>query len=520
MTSMPQLQAMQWNFKDELLMTRRQAVNATDADGVLHQGERTFYVYDSSGQRTRKVTESTGGIKTKERFYLGGFEVYRQYDSGGAVTLERETLHVMDDKQRIALIETKTKDTSQPPTPNPQPLIRYQLSNHLGSASVDLDDTGQIISYEEYHPYGSTSYQAGRSAAEVSLKRYRYTGMERDEESGFEYHGARYFASWLGRWMNCDPISLGDGINLYRYSSSNPARFLDPTGTDATTKEQRDLARAERGLKRANQRLAAFLKTPEGAAALAAQTRLEAAKADLAKLQAQRAAKAKEVSAATALAEKTSAAASEAIKKQFGTEHSGYSDEELAHIDQALQKVTGKNQNLRDAFYRHYAHYRFTTTRFTYPPVRKGDVGATDQGDTYIASHLIDLEPNKNGQDPLSYLGEKMMHEYSHTPQGSNSLDPTNEAKAYGIELFFAENLNDEQASNSISTRYINDSVDTAKTRAIFNSSRYIMQELYKMIDKGGPDAEAASKMSVEFISRNEENYGPMLKAFIAKHPL
>jgi len=426
----------------------------------------------------------------------------------------------MDDKQRIALIETKTKDTSQPPTPNPQPLIRYQLSNHLGSASVDLDDTGQIISYEEYHPYGSTSYQAGRSAAEVSLKRYRYTGMERDEESGFEYHGARYFASWLGRWMNCDPISLGDGINLYRYSSSNPARFLDPTGTDATTKEQRDLARAERGLKRANQRLAAFLKTPEGAAALAAQTRLEAAKADLAKLQAQRAAKAKEVSAATALAEKTSAAASEAIKKQFGTEHSGYSDEELAHIDQALQKVTGKNQNLRDAFYRHYAHYRFTTTRFTYPPVRKGDVGATDQGDTYIASHLIDLEPNKNGQDPLSYLGEKMMHEYSHTPQGSNSLDPTNEAKAYGIELFFAENLNDEQASNSISTRYINDSVDTAKTRAIFNSSRYIMQELYKMIDKGGPDAEAASKMSVEFISRNEENYGPMLKAFIAKHPL
>ena len=42
----------------------------------------------------------------------------------------------------------------------------------------------QIISYEEYYPYGSTSYQAGRSAAEVSLKRYRYTGKERDEENG------------------------------------------------------------------------------------------------------------------------------------------------------------------------------------------------------------------------------------------------------------------------------------------------------------------------------------------------
>ena len=75
-------------------------------DGKLHQGERTYYVYDVGGQRVRKVTESSAGIKKKERFYEGGFEVYREYDSEGAVTLERETLHVMDDKQRIALVET------------------------------------------------------------------------------------------------------------------------------------------------------------------------------------------------------------------------------------------------------------------------------------------------------------------------------------------------------------------------------------------------------------------------------
>ena len=60
----------------------------------------------------------------------------------------------------------------------------------------------QIISYEEYYPYGSTSYQAGRSATEVSSKRYRYTGKERDEESGLDYHGARYYAPWLGRWVS------------------------------------------------------------------------------------------------------------------------------------------------------------------------------------------------------------------------------------------------------------------------------------------------------------------------------
>ena len=57
----------------------------------------------------RKVTERQNGTRKNERIYLGGFEIYREYDGiGAAVTLERETLHVMDDKQRIALVETKT----------------------------------------------------------------------------------------------------------------------------------------------------------------------------------------------------------------------------------------------------------------------------------------------------------------------------------------------------------------------------------------------------------------------------
>ncbi len=78
------------------------------------------------------------------------------------------------------LVETRTQGNDG----SPAQLIRYQFGNHLGSASLELDDEAQIISYEEYYPYGSTSYQGGRSAAEVRLKRYRYTGMERDEESG------------------------------------------------------------------------------------------------------------------------------------------------------------------------------------------------------------------------------------------------------------------------------------------------------------------------------------------------
>jgi RHS repeat-associated protein len=74
-----------------------------------------------------------------------------------------------------------------------------------------------VVSYEEYHPYGTTSYQAGQTAAEVSLKRYRYTGKERDEETGLYYHGARYSAAWLGRWTAADPAGMVDGPNLYAY---------------------------------------------------------------------------------------------------------------------------------------------------------------------------------------------------------------------------------------------------------------------------------------------------------------
>ena len=50
---------------------------------------------------------------------------------------------------------------------------------------------------------------SGRDGAEVSGKRYRYTGKERDEETGLYYHGARQYAAWLGRWTRADQAGRG-----------------------------------------------------------------------------------------------------------------------------------------------------------------------------------------------------------------------------------------------------------------------------------------------------------------------
>jgi RHS repeat-associated protein len=193
----------------------------------LGGGGTAYYTYDASGQRIRKVWEKSPGL-IEERIYLGNFEIFRRRNGVGDITLERETLHVMDDQQRIALVETRTLD-SENIDPSPAQLIRYQMSNHLGSASLELDDQAQIISYEEHTPFGSTSYQAMRSQTETP-KRYRYTGKERDEESGLYYHGARYFAPWLARWTSTDPVDLADGVNLFVYGRNNPLTFNDPTG--------------------------------------------------------------------------------------------------------------------------------------------------------------------------------------------------------------------------------------------------------------------------------------------------
>jgi RHS repeat-associated protein len=222
---MPHLPLMQWDFKDQLSASSRQVVNAS-------QTETTFYVYDASGQRTRRVTERANGRRRKERFYIGRFEVYREFDGSGAVALERDALHVMDDKRPVALVETQTIDNGAA-IASPAATRRYQLANHLESASLELDEAGALITYEEYSPYGNTTYQAHRSAAEVSLKRYRFTGKERDDETGFTYYGARYYALWLGRWTVPDPSGLVDGTNRYAFVKNNPIVSLDSTGKQA-----------------------------------------------------------------------------------------------------------------------------------------------------------------------------------------------------------------------------------------------------------------------------------------------
>jgi RHS repeat-associated protein len=204
--------AMVWDDKDQLQRVNRGG------------GGTAYYVYDGLGRRVRKVIEDQTGVRREERIYVGATEVFHRF---GVDPVTRETLHLTDGEQRVAVVDTDVAPQRK------APVARFQLGNHLGSASLELDVSGAVLSYEEYHPHGTTSFQAGRTAAEVGLKRYRYTAKERDQETGFSYQGARYYAPWIGRWTSADPSGISQGLNPFMYCRGNPVRYADPDGRAA-----------------------------------------------------------------------------------------------------------------------------------------------------------------------------------------------------------------------------------------------------------------------------------------------
>ena len=176
------------------------------------------YLYDASGQRVKKlVRKQGGGFETT--VYIDGLFEHHRWKRNGEDPGENNRLHVMDDQQRIAMVRV-----GDPHPDDKGPAVQYHLGDHLGSSNLVIDEDGSFINREEYTPYGETSFGS------FARKRYRFTGKERDEESGLYYHGARYYAPWLARWVSCDPAGQLEGSSLYRYVSGNPLHLVDPVG--------------------------------------------------------------------------------------------------------------------------------------------------------------------------------------------------------------------------------------------------------------------------------------------------
>lgn len=224
-TVMPHLPSMRWDERNRLQAT-------TPPPYVESTMGTTHYRYDIAGQRVRKVTEreASGGqmsSRGKETIYLADVEIRREYQGDGVtVDLERETLHIEYGGTRFALIETRIHGEDG----QPDRVIRFQHENQVESSVLELGENAQVLSLEEYYPYGLTSFVAVHDSADPP-KRYRYTGKERDSESSLYYHGARYYVPWLARWTSVDPLYLDPETSEGRASraSGSPKRPRDVT---------------------------------------------------------------------------------------------------------------------------------------------------------------------------------------------------------------------------------------------------------------------------------------------------
>lgn len=224
------LSSLQWNYRNNL-------ANATIVARDGDQSDCSFFVYDSSGVRVRKVLErkiSDGITEIQEKIYVGRLELKRitRVQNGVQTTiLERYSYRVMEDERTAAIVNLWTKDDAGRETDTTgKRQLRYQLTDFLGSSTMEVDEDASLISYEEYFPYGGTSYITGTNQLEVQLKEYRYSGKERDNCTGLYYYGTRYYPPWLGRWINADPAGTADGLNMYAFVSGNPITFVDPDG--------------------------------------------------------------------------------------------------------------------------------------------------------------------------------------------------------------------------------------------------------------------------------------------------
>ena len=105
----------------------------------------------------------------------------------------------------------------------------FYHGDHLGSASWITDYQGYPVQYIHYAPYGEMI--ANQRPVNYD-ERYKFTGKERDWETGYDYFDARYW--WLGgTWLSVDPLAdKYPNISPYAYCAWNPIKYTDPDGRD------------------------------------------------------------------------------------------------------------------------------------------------------------------------------------------------------------------------------------------------------------------------------------------------
>ncbi|MBX9604460.1 MAG: hypothetical protein K2X35_25900 [Bryobacteraceae bacterium] len=127
--------------------------------------------------------------------------------------------------------------------------VRYLTVDHLGSTRMVTDQSGAVMKRMDYLPFGE-EYPAVGYPISAERTGVKFTGKERDAETGLDYFGARYMSAAQGRFASPDEFTKDSNVadpqswNKFAYARNNPLRYVDPTGeraevsTTCTTNQQ------------------------------------------------------------------------------------------------------------------------------------------------------------------------------------------------------------------------------------------------------------------------------------------
>jgi RHS repeat-associated protein len=192
------------------------AYDAENRNTAVNESGTSYvtFTYDGEGRRVKKEVE--------------GVATYYVYDALGRLAVEY---------------------SNQAPT---SPGTSYLFTDMLGSVRTITNELGIVVECYDYLPFGrmlddevgerGTCYPASADVGYDSRAPQKFTGKERDAETGLDYFGARYFSAPQGRFTSVDPkltgvpfpknLVLPQSWNMYAYTMNNPLKYVDPKGED------------------------------------------------------------------------------------------------------------------------------------------------------------------------------------------------------------------------------------------------------------------------------------------------
>jgi len=110
----------------------------------------------------------------------------------------------------------------------------YHLKDHLGSVRVTVDADANVVAYDDFDPWGMTLETRSGNSGQADA-RYKFTGVERDVETGYDATGPRWYDSRIARFNRSDRYAdRYAGVSPYSYSLNNPIVFSDASGDTVT----------------------------------------------------------------------------------------------------------------------------------------------------------------------------------------------------------------------------------------------------------------------------------------------